>query len=146
MSYSTSVHQVQMCLLTGTGCYCRAGPQRDPEVISKVGNMWFNPKLPDAKPRRAKPGPAPTSRPPSQGAAGVPISSQTPACMEHAGLPVHKAYGDPCILSWVCLLDCDLAKLCFLAAQRCTLCVQTLAMARLRDSAWHSSRAAGRPW
>jgi hypothetical protein len=33
-------------------CSCRAGPVRDPEVISKVGNMWFNPKMPGQAPRR----------------------------------------------------------------------------------------------
>ena len=67
------VRQIQVCLLMGTGHCCRAGPQRDPEVISKVGNMWFNPKLPDAKPRRAKSGPSSPARPLAQGAAGMPI-------------------------------------------------------------------------
>ena len=70
------VHRIQICLLMGTGCSCRAGPQRDPEVISKVGNMWFNPKLPDAKPRRAKSGPSSPARPLAQRAAGTPTLSQ----------------------------------------------------------------------
>ena len=40
--------------LQGSCLWCRAGPRRDPEVICKVGNMWFNPKMPDAAPRRPK--------------------------------------------------------------------------------------------
>lgn len=31
---------------------CRAGPARDPEVICRVGNMWFNPKMPGQPPSR----------------------------------------------------------------------------------------------
>lgn len=31
---------------------CRRDPARDPEVISKVGNMWFNPRMPGQPSRK----------------------------------------------------------------------------------------------